>query len=93
MIQFTFGDALTFTATFVDSAGAAFDPSSTWGRVWDSSSTVVGSISALTKAAVGSYIATWQSGSPAVPGNVSFEAFGLSGSLVYRRRIAVAELI
>lgn len=93
MIQFTFGDAITFTATFTDSAGAAFDPSSTWGSVWDANSTMVGSFSSLTKAAVGSYIATWQSGSPAVPGRVAFEANGLSGTLVYKRRVAVAELV
>jgi hypothetical protein len=93
MNQFTLGDAITFTATFANSAGAAFDPTSTWGTVWDANSVAVNSFSALTNAGVGSYIATWQSNTPAALGRLSFEAFGLSGSLVYRRRAVVAELV
>ena len=94
MMQFTLGTALRFLATFRDSSGNAYDPSSTWGLVWDSSSTVVGSISTLTRVSTGNYYADWQSmpGS-CQSGRVSWEAAGFSGVLVYRRRAAVAELV
>ncbi len=94
MKQFTLGTAIRFTVQFKDSSGSAYDPSSTWGLVWDSSSTVVGSISALTRTTTGTYHADWQSSVGSCQlGSVSFEASGFSGVLVYKRRAAVAELV
>ena len=94
MIQRTLGTALRFLATFRDSSGSLYDPSSTWGLVWDSSSTVVGSISTLTRVSTGNYYADWQSvvGS-CQAGNLSWEAGCLSGVLVYNHRAAVVEMV
>lgn len=87
MIEYTNGDAIRFLIAFTDTSGTAFDPSSTWGRVFDSASTVVNSFTALTKVNTGEYTADWQS-DPASHGYgvYAFEANGRSGVLNYRRR-------
>lgn len=99
MKDFTNGDNLTFLTTFRDQVtGELIDPSSTWGRVYDSSSTVVATIAAMTKVTTGdhagSYICDWQSdpGSNA-PGQGAFEAYGVSGSKVYKRREILFQLV
>ena len=86
MRDYTLGDAIRFKVTFRDENDALFDPSSTWGTVYDSSSTVVSSISALTKADVGVYTATWQSSRGGAIGQGAFEACGVSGANVFVRR-------
>jgi len=94
MIEFTLGDALHFTATFQNNSGVAFDPSSTWGRVYDSASTIVQSITALTRVETGSYYYDWQTDAASHGLGVgAFEAFGLSGTLVYRRREKIFKLV
>lgn len=94
MIQKTLGTAVRFYATFLDSSRNPYDPSSTWGKVWDSTSSVVGSISALTRTSTGYYYADWQSNvGSCAPGNVAWEAAGLSGVLVYKHRAVVVELV
>jgi hypothetical protein len=94
MKDFTNGDTLWFITTFQDNSGTPFDPSSTWGRVYDSSSTVVGTATALTRVTTGTYTWDWQSdpGSNAT-GQGAFEAFGLSGTKIYRRREILFQLI
>jgi len=94
MIDYTKGDALRFTITFMNNSGVAFDPTSTWGRVYDSSSTVVTSIAALTRVSTGYYFADWQSDVASHADGVgAFEAFGLSGALTYRRREKLFKLV
>ncbi len=94
MIDYTKGDTLRFLVTFKNNSGVAFDPTSTWGRVYDSSSTVVTSIAALTKNVTGYYYYDWQSDvSSHADGVGAFEAFGLSGTLTYRRRERLFKLV
>lgn len=94
MIEFTLGDALHFAVTFRNNSGVAFDPTSTWGRVYDSASTVVASFAALTRVDTGQYYADWQSEVGSVGQGVgAFEAFGRSGTLTYRRREKLFKLV
>ena len=86
MRDYTLGDTIWFKATFRDENDALVDPSSTWGAVYDSSSTVVASISALTKQEVGIYTYPWQSARSGAAGVGAFEACGYIGSNVYVRR-------
>lgn len=95
MINFTLGDTIRFVVTFKDNSGTAFDPTSTWGRVFDSSSTVVQSVSALTSGtATGIYTYDWQTiaGSHQL-GVGAFEGAGRSGSLNYIRREQLFRLV
>ena len=95
MIDYTLGDTIRFIVTFKDNSGAAFDPSSTWGRVFDSSSTVVQSITGLTSGtASGIYTYDWQSivGSHQL-GPGAFEASGYQGGYIYRRRETLFKLV
>lgn len=94
MIEYTNGDAIRFLITFKNENGALFDPSSTWGKVYDSSSTVVASVTGLTRVETGSYTHDWQSDPASVALGVgAFEAYGLSGSLTYRRREKLFQLV
>ena len=95
MRKFTAGDAIRFLVTFKNNSGVAFDPTSTWGRVYDSASTVVQSIAALTLVTTGNYYHDWQSdaASHGAFGVGAFEAFGRSGALVYRRREKLFKLV
>jgi len=94
MIQHTLGTAVRFLAMFRDSSGSLYDPSSTWGAVFDSSSSMVGSLSALTRVSTGNYYADWQSNAGSCQaGQVAFEAAGFSGVLVYKRRAVLVELV
>jgi hypothetical protein len=94
MKDYTLGDTIWLKATFRDENDLLFDPSSTWGKIYDSSSTVVQSISALTKISVGIYSYAWQT-DPAshASGVVAFETSGLAGSNVYVRRDVLFKLI
>lgn len=95
MIDFTLGDTIRFVVTFKDQSGTAFDPSSTWGKIFDSSSTVVQSISALTSGtATGVYTYDWQTiaGSHQL-GPGAFQAAGRSGSNNYLRRETLFKLV
>lgn len=83
---FTLGDAVRFKATFRDSAGALFDPTSTTGKVYNAADVVVATFATLTKLATGVYAADWQTTSGVNPaGAYSFEATGVWGALTYKR--------
>jgi len=95
MIDFTLGDAIRFIVTFKDNSGTAFNPSSTWARVYDSSSTVVVSATALgSGTSTGIFTYDWQS-DPASHklGPGAFEAFGLQATFTYRRRETLFKLV
>lgn len=84
--QFTLGDAVRFKATFRDSAGALFDPTTTSGKVYDAANAVVTTFASLTKLATGVYAADWQTAVGVNPtGAYSFEATGIWGALTYKR--------
>ena len=84
--EFTLGDAVRFKATFRDSAGALFDPTSTTGKVYDAANAIVATFSSLTKIGTGVYAADWQTTSGVDPtGAYSFEATGIWGALTYKR--------
>jgi hypothetical protein len=91
---FTLGDTLRFTATFRTGSGARYDPASTWGRVYDSSSAVVSSPSMLTRVGTGIYSYEWQSdpGSHA-PGVGAFQAFGHAAGATYTTRDTLFKLV
>jgi len=94
MLDYTNGDAVRFLVNFRDENGALFDPSSTWGKIYDSSSTVVASVTALTRVSTGAYRYDWQTDPATVAaGGGAFEAFGLSGTLTYRRREKLFQLV
>lgn len=95
MIDFTLGDTIRFIITFKDNSGNAFDPSSTWGKIFDSSSSVVQSISALNSGTdTGIYVYDWQTiaGSHQL-GPGEFEAAGLQAGYTYRRREKLFKLV
>jgi len=95
MIDFTLGDTIRFVVTFKDNSGTAFNPSSTWGRVFDSSSTVVQSALALTSGtATGVFTYDWQTitGSHQL-GPGAFEGAGRSSSYNYIRRETLFKLV
>lgn len=95
MIDFTLGDTIRFVVTFKDNSGVAFNPSSTWARVYDSSSSVVMSASALNSGSdTGIFTLDWQTivGSHAL-GPGAFEAFGLQAGYTYRRRERLFKLV
>ncbi|MDA8122242.1 MAG: hypothetical protein M0Z38_06725 [Deltaproteobacteria bacterium] len=84
--EFTLGDAVRFKASFRDSAGALFDPTSTTGKVYDAANIVVATFATLTKIATGVYVADWQTTSGVNPtGAYSFEVTGVWGALTYKR--------
>jgi hypothetical protein len=91
----TLGTTIRFLATFINPTDdSLFDPSSTWGRIWDSSSTVVQSISALTKISTGYYYYDWQT----IPGSHAFglgaaELAGRSGSYNHLERLQLFRLM
>lgn len=94
MKEFTLGDTLHFAVTFQNNSGVVFDPTSTWGCVYDSASTIVQSIAALTRVEAGYYYYDWQSNASSHGLGVgAFEAFGLSGTLIYRRREILFKLV
>jgi hypothetical protein len=92
--DFTLGDSLRFQATFRTASGVLFDPGSTWGKVFDSTSTVVASPSTLTRVDTGYYTYEWQS-DPAshARGPGAFEAFGFNAGQTYRRREILFKLV
>ena len=84
--EFTLGDAVRFKATFRDSAGALFDPTSATGKVYNAANTVVATFASLTKISTGMYVADWQTTVGVNPtGAYSFEANGIWGALTYKR--------
>jgi hypothetical protein len=93
MKDFTRGDTIWLKATFRDENDLLFDPSSTWGKVYDSSSTVVQSISALTKTSTGYYSYAWQTTNSHASGPVAFEALGTAGANTYARRDILFKLV
>lgn len=94
MEDYTIGTAIRFTATFRDNSGGLYDPTSTWGVVYDSGSSVVGSFSSLTRVDTGQYVADWQTTPGSVGlGTVAFEASGISGVLVYKKRGILFRLV
>jgi hypothetical protein len=93
MKEFTRGDTIWFTATFRDENNALTDPSSTWGAVYDSSSTVVSSIESLTKIGVGEYMYSWQSSRDSAVGMGAFEACGVLNSKIYVNRDKLFRLV
>lgn len=94
MKEFTNGDTIWMTAVFRTNSGALFDPSSTWGKIYDASSVMVQSISALIKDSTGVYKYGWQS-NPASHQNgpIAFEAFGEYAGNTYRRRGVLFKLV
>lgn len=93
MKDYTLGDTVWLKAVFRDENDLLFDPSSTWGAVYDSSSTVVASISALTKTSTGYYAYAWQTTRSHASGVVAFEACGLAGANSYVRRDVLFKLV
>ena len=94
MLDYTNGDAIRFLVNFKDENGVLFDPSSTWGRIYDSSSVVVSSVSALKRVETGVYRHDWQTDPSTIGLGVgAFEAYGLSGTLTYRRREKLFQLV
>jgi hypothetical protein len=94
MKDYTRGDTIWLKAVFRDENDLLFDPSSTWGRIYDSSSTVVRSISELTKVSTGHYSFAWQTNpSSHASGMVAFEACGTAGANVYVRRDILFKLV
>jgi hypothetical protein len=95
MIDFTLGDTIRFVVTFKDNSGTAFDPTSTWGKIFDSSSTVVQSITNLVSGtATGIYTYDWQTivGSHQL-GPGAFQGAGRLGSFNYIRRDTLFKLV
>jgi len=94
MLDYTNGDAIRFLVNFKDENGALFDPSSTWGKIYDSSSTVVSSVAGLSRVSTGVYRHDWQTEPASVAAGVgAFEAYGLSGTLTYRRSEKLFQLV
>ncbi len=93
MERFSAGDTIIFPVTFTDSAGTLTDPSSTWGRVWDANSTVVSSLAVLAQESTGKFSGTWQSSLGTSVGPFAFEASGLMGTLVFRKRAILGEIV
>jgi hypothetical protein len=91
--DYTRGDTIWLKAMFRDENDLLFDPSSTWGKVYDSSSTVVQSITALTRTSTGYYAYAWQTTSGHASGPVAFESCGLAGSNVYVRRDILFKIV
>lgn len=86
MREFTLGDAPRFKATFRDSAGTLFDPTSTSGKVFDAAGSLVVSFGSLTKLSTGIYAADWQTtDGVTAKGTYSFEASGVWGAFTYKR--------
>jgi len=91
--EFTNGDTVWLQATFRSNSRVLFDPSSTWGNIWDSSSNHI-SISGFTKVSTGIYAYGWQT----IPGShsngdVVFDAYGLYESKVYVHRGTLFRLV
>ena len=94
MKDYTMGDTIWLKATFRDENDLLFNPNSTWGKVYDSSSSVVSSITALTNVSTGHYSYAWQTDPRSVAyGVVAFEACGLAGANTYVRRDVLLKLV
>lgn len=93
MKDYTRGDAIWCKATFRDEDDLLIDPSSTWGKIYDSSSTVVQSISALSRVSTGYYKYAWQTSANNASGPVAFEACGRAGPNTYVRRDILFKLV
>lgn len=94
MKDYTNGDTIWLKVTFRDENDLLFNPSSTWGKIYDSSSTVVQSIAELTAVSTGHYAYAWQtSPSSHAYGRVAFEACGLAGANIYVRRDVLFKLV
>lgn len=93
MKDYTRGDTIWCKAVFRDENDLLFDPSSTWGAIYDSSSTIVASITALTRTSTGYYNFAWQSARSHASGMVAFEACGTAGTKTYVRRDILFKLV
>jgi hypothetical protein len=93
MREYARGNTIWLTAIFKDKSGNLFDPSSTWGAIYDSSSSIVATISALSSVSIGEYEYPWQSTRSHASGVVAFEACGVSGANVYVSRQILFKLV
>jgi hypothetical protein len=93
MKDYTRGDTIWCKATFRDEDDLLIDPSSIWGAIYDSSSTVVNSFTGMTKVSTGQYKYAWQSSRGSASGVAAFEANGTAGAKVYVRREILFKLV
>lgn len=91
--EFTNGDNIGLQATFRTNSKVLFDPTSTWGNIWDASSNHI-SISEFTKNSTGVYVFHWQTNPNSHSnGEVVFDAYGYYESRVYVHRGTLFRLV
>ena len=91
--EFTNGDTVWLQATFRTNSKVLFDPTSTWGNIWDSSSNHI-DISEFTKSVTGVYVYGWQTiPSSHANGDVIFDAYGYYEGKTYVHRGTLFRLV